>query len=467
MNELLNPLPFIINEDNGKKKILQSRLVKFLEVNGFNQVFLDGESSYIREENRIIRKISIIEIVSFLREILEKEEHAEAYDVFAQSMTSYIGRAKLLLLKTVAPANDKDVRDLSKIFFQNCYCEITAETIIVKEYNALDFTIWENRINTRSYTESNEKSAGQFEQFCLNITGHDTERFRALRSFMGYLLHRNKERGENRAVILYDEMMGVGDRANGRTGKTMLGTAIENCRELIYYDGKTTNFSGNFIYQRIKHSTDIVYYDDLPKNINFEKFYSFLTTGIQVEKKYQQAFYIDGKDAPKLLISSNHYVKGDGGSSDLARRYEFEIINYYDKDFMPEHEFGNRFFGNYWSNIEWNKFYKFMMECVQTYLTYGLVEAEPINLGKNKIKDSTSKEFLEFAVVYFTADEKLDKRELLETFKEYFPLWKDLSSHQFTKWCKTYARYSGLSYRDQPSGGDYYCWFNSKNEGNE
>ena len=461
MNELLTPLPFLIQDENGKKKILQSRLVKFLEANGFNQVFIDGESSYIREENRVIRKISIIEIVGFLRQILEKDEYAEAYDVFAQSMTSFIGKAKLLLLKTVQPADDKDSRDLSRLFFKDCYCEITAESIEIKSYNALDITIWENRIVQRSFSEPDDNKIGQFEKFCTNITGNDPERFKALKSFLGYLLHRNKDRGENKAIILYDEMMGVGDRANGRTGKTLLGNAIEQCRELIFYDGKTTNYTGNFIYQRIKHSTDTVYYDDLPKNIDFDKFYSFLTTGIQVEKKYQQAFYIEGKDAPKLLISSNHYVKGDGGSSDLARRYEFEIVNYYDKDFMPEQEFGNRFFGNDWSIMEWSKFFRFMMECIQTYLTSGLVEAEPINLGKNKIIDSTSKEFLEFAEVYFIIDKKLEKRELLETFKEYFPLWQDLSPHQFTKWCKTYARHKGIFYRDKPSGGDYYCWFNS------
>lgn len=462
MNALQTPLPFIVNEENGKKKIVQSKLVRFLEANGFNQVLLDGELSYIRENNRIIREISIVEIVAFLRQLLDNEEYADAYDVYAQSMHSYIGRTKLLLLKPIKPADDRDSKDLSRFYFKNCFCEITAESIQIKEYASLSNTIWEQRIIPRSYNDPDTEEVGQFVQFCSNITGHDPNRFKALQSFVGYLLHRNKERGDNKAIILYDEQMGLGNRANGRTGKTLLGKAIEQCRDLIYYDGKNTVFKGNFIYQRITHTTDVVYYDDLPKNIEFETFYSYLTTGIQIEKKYKSAFYIKEERAPKLLISSNHYVKGDGGSSDLGRRYEFEVVNYYDKDFMPEHEFGNRFFGENWEVSEWNKFYKFMMECVQIYLVNGLIEAEPINLKKNKIADSTSKQFLEFAEAYFTIDKRLDKRQLIEDFKEFFPVWKDISSHQFTKWCKVYSDQNSLFYRDKPSGGDYYCWFNSE-----
>lgn len=461
MNELPKPLPFVINEDNGKKKILQSKLVNYLEAQGFNQVSLDGELSYVRVENRIIRKISIVEIVAFLREILEKKEYAEAFDVFAQNSSRYVSKANLLLLNKVEPADDKDSKNLSRFFYQNGYCEVTSDSIESKDYQALDFTIWKNRIIQRNYVEPNNNDVGQFEQFCKNITGDDSERFKALKSFLGYLLHRNKERGENKSVILYDELMGVGDRANGRTGKTLLGQAIEQCREYLYYDGKNSKFNGNFIYQRINSTTDVVFYDDLPKNADFENFYSFLTTGIEVEQKYKKAFYIKGEDTPKLMLSSNYYVKGDGGSSDLARRYEFEIINYYDHDFTPEQDFGNRFFGINWADIEWNKFFLFMMQCVQTYLIYGLTEAEPINLHKNSIEESTSKEFREFAEAFFVVDERFEKRELLQAFKDLFPLWKDLSSHQFTKWCKTYARHNGTFYRDKPSGGDYYFWINS------
>ncbi|MBE7641396.1 hypothetical protein GUB10_13735 [Salegentibacter sp. BLCTC] len=463
----MSKVPFILEEGDGTKKISQGDLIAYLEQLGFSYVRFNGESKLVLSRNNILQLTSKDVIIQSIRTLLLSNELYEEFRLFARNFTNHISDAKLRLLGHSNPIDDRDAYNSSRLFFRNNFTITTKENVNVNGYEDLPGVIWQDRIIDRNFAIPKKDEPGQFEIFCKNITGNNKDRFKCLQTFLGYLLHRNKERGENKAIILYDENMGIGDMANGRTGKTMLGRALENCRNLIYYDGKTTNFNGNFIYQRLTETTDIVYYDDLPRNTDFDTFYSYLTTGIQVEKKFKQAFYIKNEKAPKLLISSNHYVKGDGGDSDRARRYEFEICNYYNKDFTPEKEFGNRFFGNEWSNSEWDRFYFFMMKCIQVYLNEGLLEPEPINLKTSKIQCLTNREFSDFAEVYFERNKKLDKRELYKSFKILFPKMKDVAPHKFTKWCKIYSNHKGLVFKDKPSGGQSFCWFNTKSRGNE
>ena len=79
---------------------------------------------------------------------------------------------------------------------------------------------------------------GQFEKFCYNIAGTNEIRFQALKTIIGYLLHRNKEVGEPKAIIFYDERMGQNNQAHGGTGKTLLSQALSKCREVEIFDGK-------------------------------------------------------------------------------------------------------------------------------------------------------------------------------------------------------------------------------------
>src|SRR5690606_26179153 len=257
--------------------------------------------------------------------------------------------------------------------------------------------IWKNRLIGQQFNASKTSEKGQFETFCERITGDSPKRIEALKSILGYLLHRNKSVGEPKAVILYDENMGKNGQAHGGTGKTLLSFALKKCREGILFDGKDIKTGSFFKNQRIEVTSDLLIYDDLNENIRFDSFFSMVTSGIEIEKKRQQSFYLEHSKAPKILISSNYYVKGPGGSSDTRRRHEFNITNYYSSDFTPENEFGNRFFDEQWPQEEWNKFFFFMMNCVRLYLNNGLIKLDSDKLVRQKIVSSTSKNFYEFA----------------------------------------------------------------------
>lgn len=462
----LRGMDFILHE-NGSKKIDQGKLIQFLEANGFHQTQIEGKVNLVDISQNLAQETSIYEIIQFLRNMLELFD-PEVCSVFLKNPGSFVGYQKLLSLKQIDIFSDRDTVNTSKFFFKNCYCEISKDLISVKEYELLDSPVWKKRIIKRSYEAPVDSSPGQFELFCQKITGGTEERFLAFQSWYGYLMHRNREKGENKAVILYDEKMGEGDTANGRTGKSLLGEVLSMVREVVPFDGKDLKKNSVFKNQRLTHTSDLLFYDDYSKGQNLENLYSILTTGIEVEKKGKPAFYIPRAKAPKLLITSNYYIPGDGGDSDLARRYEFEISNYFSRKYQPENEFGIRFFAESWPEEEWNKFFYFLFKCVQVYLVHGLIEAEPLSLHKNKLISSTCEEFEEFAEVYFLLNERLDKRELHKNFIEYYSdNHKDLSINQFTRWCKEYSHQKGYLFNDKSSGGNFYCWFFTNNSINE
>ena len=440
--------------ENGKLSILHSNLIYFLEKRGFLRVKLD-DTNYllVKESNRMISKTSESEAIGIIKNYLIRMNLKHVYELFAKGVGSYISGKKLDLLKSVKLVDDRDNRSSSNFYFRNCYCNVNSKEIILKEYDTLSNVIWKNRIINRRF-EVPKKKEGQFEILCKNICNNSIERFDSLKTILGYLLHRNKDRGETVAIILYDENMGINNQAHGGTCKTLLSQAIAQCREVESINGKEVKTGSWFKNQRINITTDVLVYDDLNKDLSLENFYSTITTGIEVEKKRQQAFFIDFKKSPKVLITSNYIVKGSGGSSDRRRRFEFELHNHYNDKFTPEDEFGNRFFDDLWSKDEWNKFFMFMMECVQSYLEKGLIKTNPINLSKARVESGSCEEFYNYASMFIVYNEWHDKREFLLIFKDFYPEII-VSPHRFTKWLNNYAIEVGGELETRNSGGVY------------
>lgn len=434
-------------------KISQSKLLKFLEISGFARVKLaDNNHENVRLKNNRMKIVSKEEITDFLKHyLLNIVNRADVFEVFARGVGQYINDQKLSLLNKIKLIDDRDPKDKATFYFKNVYYEITATDITVKQYSELNNPIWENRIIKRKFGMPENLKESQFRVFCRLISKDDDERFKSLKSIVGYLLHRNKS-NSGKAIILYDENMGLNGNANGGTGKTLLGQALVKCREVEAFDGKNLKIGSWFNNQRINLTTEILFYDDFTKEVSFEMFYPLITTGIEVEKKRQQAFFIPFERSPKILISSNYIIKGSGGTSEKRRKFEFELANYFDDKHTPEDEFGNRFFDG-WKQEQWDEFYYFMMECVQFYLANGLVEAEPINLNRASLIAETNSTFIEFAMHYVQTDTWLDKRAQLGQFNKEFS--QDITSHMFTKYLKAYANESGNQYIDKSSGNKY------------
>ncbi len=450
---------FWSQEKEGRIKIKHNAILEFLENEGFANVKIaEGNYQLVRVENNLIAKSSEEEINDFIVRYLKNVKEYAVLETFLTGLSTYTSRKKLALLSTIELINDRDSREESTFYFNNCFCRVDSEKIECYSYEMLEGKIWRNRILNKEYKIPENTAKGQYEVFCENISKNNPKRILALKTALGYLLHRHKDVSNNRAIIFYDENMGVNAQAHGGTGKTLLGKSLQYCREIVEFNGKELKKGSFFKNQRIELTTDILFYDDLQKGTNLEEYYTLITSGIEIEKKGKQSIYLEVKDSPKILMTSNYPVEGDGGSSDLRRRYEFELANYYSNEFKVTDDFGNLFFDDEWG-AEWNLFYRFMMDCVQTYLKHGLVEPEPINLKKAKVVVDSSKEFYEFMKERLLINELINKRDLLNDFIKEYPSYKHITPHTFHKWLVSYAKITRHQINSHSSGGNYYVRF--------
>lgn len=437
---------------NGKVKINQFMLIKFLQKGGFYKITIKGDKSVVRVVENIVSEAPDHEMIDYIKKFLVSKNEIDVLETFSTGVSGYVNKGKTNLLASVNIPIDKDPKDESWFYFKNTAVKVTIQGIELVKYKDLPNKIWESRILDRDYIIS-DGTKSDFESFLFNLAGQDNERFIALKSIIGYLLHRFQDKSTTKAIIFVDENMSFDGKANGGSGKTLITEAIGKLRELVGVDGKNIKTNSWFKNQRITKTTDLVRYDDVQRDFSLETLYSMITSGITVEKKHKDEFYISPENAPKFIISSNYPVKGTGGSTDTRRRCEFEVANHYNSNYQPIDDFGILFFDG-WDDKQWNQFDEFMMSCAILYLEEGLITPDPINIVKNKLVSNTCVEFIDF-MNGITLDTWSDKRALYEDFIKKYPEHSRITSHQFTKWKKEFAFQNNLEYQDKSSGGDY------------
>lgn len=451
-----------INEKNDIE-IIQRKLIEFLNQSGFLKVKL-SDTAYVlvKETNNMVKEISDHIIVDYVRKFLQRIDEPEVYEEFLSGSSGYISKPKLRFLDTAKLVNDRDDIESSWFHFKDKSWQVDKKNEVMVSREQLQNKIWESRIIPHEFSKPIKPEKSQFEKFCFNLSGKKDDRFLSLKTIIGYLLHRNQDPANAKAVIFVDENISFDGSANGGTGKSLLLKAIGKCREVVTMDGKNIKHGSWFKNQRIKRTTDIVFYDDVGSDFSLESLYSMITTGITVERKHKDEEYIKPEDAPKICISSNYVVRGTGGSTDIRRRCEFEVANHYDSSYSPYDEFGNYFFID-WDDNEWNSFYQFMMKCVREYLINGLKLPKVINLKKNRLINATSIDFVVFMELGLVEiNNKYSKAEIFKLFKSDNPHKHNLSLHQMTKWMKEYAKHNNLEYIDKKSGENYDFWLNEK-----
>ena len=192
---------------------------------------------------------------------------------------------------------------------------------------------------------------------------------------------------------------------------------------------------------------------------NFENNFSLITEGITLERKNKDAIKLNVHESPKVIISTNYAIKGDGHSQD-RRRHELEIAQFYGKNLTPEQDFGRQLFDD-WSFDDFNKFDNYMVECLQTYFALGLIAQNSKNSKKRKFISATSPEFDEWTndSENLPSGLRLDKQIYLDNFKRDYPDFAQfkLTHKRFQIWIQKYCSYKDLKYDDGNSNG--MKWF--------
>lgn len=267
----------------------------------------------------------------------------------------------------------------SYIPYQNGVLHITKSAIKLLPYSSIKKQIWKERILPRDYTPN--AKLGMFEQFFINVMGRgktpkertSSANFKRALWYYGYLLHCDNRQSTARAWILYDIKSGN----NGRSGKTIIGTAAGKIRNVTVIDGKQIDMTNRFAFQTIQPWTDIVFIDDPSKYFSLVPLFNMITGQTSADRK--------GRDPIvkqlKWLLAANWILESEG-ASEAGRQFVSQLDDFYVR-YSKDHGdtttplvdlHGKEFFTD-WDAKDWAQFDNFSAKCI----SYHLKEKAPSN----------------------------------------------------------------------------------------
>ena len=383
---------FWMKTEKGVIKIVPLDFKQFLEDNGFFKYAPEGSKNYVfvKVTNNLIDHTSEKEIKDFILGYLLTLEDKTVYNFFADAVR-YFREEFLTLLSTIDVYFMEDTSDTAYLYYRNCAVRITTTGVSIIDYLDLGGYVWNDHIIDRNFEECAVEDC-DYSKFIANICGGDEARTKTMESTIGYMLHGYKNLSYSPAVILNDEV--ISDNPEGGTGKGLFMNGLSHMKKLVVIDGKAFNFERSFPYQLVSADTQILCFDDVKKNFDFERLFSVVTEGLTLEKKNKDAIKIPFEKSPKIGITTNYAIKG-AGNSFARRKWELELHQYYSKTFTPLQEFHKHFFAD-WDDDEWCQFDNYMVGCLSRYLDTGLVESKFINLGIRQLSAETSHDFIEW-----------------------------------------------------------------------
>lgn len=504
-----------------KININRLELLKVFKKEGFYRLDLDIETNaytFVHIKNKIVRQISITTIRDYWFNYLESlEDYSHSFihktdregniikvlvtsedltNKFLSSINSYLSEE---MLKRLTPNDEiifqKDLKESKNIYYNNGFVTITKKEIIFnKNYSELKNHIWDTQILNRAYNNkltSSDALKSFFFKFLWNVSSKEQQRYNALQTMIGYLLHDYKDY-KLKAPILTDAFLGESGEANGRTGKGVFSMGIkymandfnnDAAKGYVSISGKNFDINNKHRYSDANINTKTIHLEDIKQYTDIEDFFNDITEGIDVDKKGEKPYKIHSK----LLFSSNKTVKIVGGSA-KDRTVVFEFADHYSSNYSPQDEFGHWFFKE-WSVKEWQRYDYLMCQCIQQFfIAEKMLTANTINLGYRTLLEHTSQEFVTFLDYYDFKDEdhnrglhkgyyltngekskEHNKKALYNSFLVNYPDYtkrKRFNQSRFTKWVKLYTENSKfllpLTKEDQRrSNNKDYITFNS------
>ena len=446
-----NKRTFWVKNDRGIIKIIHILFKQFLEDSGFYKYCPEGGKNYVfvKVTNNLIDHASEKEIKDYVLQHLLDIDDISVYNYFADN-TRFFKEEFLSLLSTIDIYFIEDTKDSAYLYFRNCAVKITKVGIITIDYLDLGGYVWKDHVIDRNFNVCVVTDNCYYKRFIKNVCGGDDARVESMESTIGFLLHAHKNLSFCPAVILNDEV--ISDNPEGGTGKGLFMNALAHMKKLVVIDGKSFAFERSFAYQLVSADTQILCFDDVKKNFDFERLFSVVTEGLTLEKKNKDAIKIPFSKSPKIAITTNYAIKG-AGNSFARRKWELELHQHYNKSFTPLDDFGKLMFGD-WSDEDWCEFDNYMIGSLQGYLSTSLVKSKFVNLKIRQLSAETSHDFIEWCgltnnqegINLLPSGERLYKNDLyynfIEEYPDYAPKSKlTISRTKFYNWLVSYALY--------------------------
>jgi hypothetical protein len=455
--------------DKGKISIVAHKFEQYLISNNFMKFYPESTSEtfiFVQKDKSLIEFTNRDRIKDFvLKDLKTRENIGLAPFDFMAVNTKFFSNEFLNMIEAVDIKLKTDTADKCYLYFKNCVVEVGVDYSKTIDYLDLDSYVWKDSVIDRDYHYF-DHHGGEFRSFIWYISGQDEHSYNCFKSVIGYLLHSFKTQANNKAIILNDEMISD-DEPNGRSGKGLFFNGIKHLKKLESLNGKKIDLNGQFTYQTVKADCQVLVYDDVKKNFPFEDLFSIITEGLTIEYKGQGAIKLPVTKSPKIVITTNYTIKGNGGSFD-ARKHELELSSYFNSNYSPQDKFGHLLFDD-WSNEEWQRFDNFMIQCIQYYLQNGLQKQKHKNLELRKLIGETSTEFIEW-----TSDGNLEfdtrhyNEAIFEKFLKAYPDYRNgsykLPIKRFKKWVKLYCEHYNYFYANNMIDNIGRYFYISKNK---
>jgi hypothetical protein len=441
-------------EFNNKSEVVINayKFKLYLESLNFFKYYPVGNSKafvFIAKDDNFVEDVNEFQIKDTIMGNLLANNHVDVFNCVADN-TKLFTHSYLSMIETADVEVEKDGKDYAMLYFQNYAVKVYFDKFEMYEYNELERHIWKDQVIDRRFIDADHHDS-MFRSFIWYISGQEVERYNTMKSIIGYLLHSYKTSADNKAIILNDET--ISEHPNGGSGKGIVTNAIGQMKKVSTIDGKNFDFNKSFPYQTVSTDCQVLAFDDVKKNFNFESLFSLITEGITIEYKGKDAVKLPVSQSPKVLISTNYTLKAEGGSFE-RRMFEVELSSYFGAHHSPQDEFGCMLFED-WDDSEWARFDHFMINCLQYYLEHGLVAYEHKNLKIRKLINNTSREFIQWMDdKTFTNHQRVNYKSWITDFtEEHEDFKKWLTQRTFNAWLKMYFDYKEIQMKSIVSNG--------------
>ena len=455
-------VPGSAKHDPSMKMVLRLQLLReFLTRHGFRKLPAGQKVRVVRQVEQVVHEMTRAKLKDFVMGFLE--ELPFAFDgTYRDRVQEQVQAQHRMLfdegtsefLSTLAGEFLRDTAKHAYLFYRNGVVVATKDGPELQPYKELNGLVWAEQLIARDFAllSREEIEQGEFFRFLFNLADMKPARLEALLMFLGYYLHGYKDPSNPKVGVLLDEGLGIDGQANGGTGKSLLFEALRQLVPVVDIDGRGFDPRNGKELQQVTDATRVIFFDDWSPSLPFERLFVFATGTLVVDRHYVGKQSYPYAVSPKVGITTNGILTGQGGSHD-RRRYEVEISPHYGPNRQPRDEFGHNFFTEAWSVQEWEKFDALMVFACCLYLsTNGHLTAVPSqHLQQRRLIAATSAGFVVF-MDNQPRGERLYRIELLTSFisiEGYDS--KGMTPERFGRWLNHYKQLS----TDFESGQDW------------
>lgn len=415
---------------------------------------LDGTWNFIHLAPPIVRTIGVEDARDFMYSFAEHNCSKNVNQMLLQGGSQYVGPFQMSRLAFIEPNFIQPTRDTQMFYFDKLCWSITKNKVEEVGYESITHHIWaEQRKETPakylgkpliSFTEKNgtynytitpEGQECHFLQFLVNTSNftwrkspEEVEESEANENniqllsklcAIGFMSMEYKDANVSRAVVGMDGKQSEVGESNGRSGKSLIGELMRQIVPLAYIPGKRRDLlDDQFLWNDVVDNTKIAFIDDVLQGFNFEMLFPNITGDWTVNYKGGRRLTYPFANSPKIYISTNHALRGSGGSYN-DRQWLLAFSDFYNDTHKPVDDFGYRFFVE-WDYTQWNLCWNLIATCVQIYMQFGVIQAPGERLEQRKLRQEIGETFISWAEEYFSLTTRINTRLIRKTLYDDF-----------------------------------------------